>query len=215
MDELNILRSDLPSEYENQLNVEEYLEDFYSSMRIDEGQKEKRKRVARQVRDAIIFLFLLIKTSVENDAWDYTFVLNRFRTEFRNILVDYVTIDYRMESYIQEFTQNYLDITITHLTMSDASFFMSEDRALMGGANESNAIVGYAEYEEAFEDGMTEKRWKTERDSRVRPTHREMEGKTIPIEDYFVVGGSVLFYPCDPEGDPKEISNCRCVLEYL
>lgn len=210
IDELNI-----PSEYENELDIEEYLEEFYSTMRINDDQKEKRKRVAREIRDAIIFLFLLMKTMSENDSWNYSFALSTFRTEFRNVLVKYVRIDYRMESYIQEFTQSYLDITIEHLSKNDASFYMSEDRALIGGANESNAVIGYAEFEEAFEDGKTKKRWKTERDERVRPTHREMEGVTIPIEDYFVVGGSSLFYPCDPEGDPKETSGCRCVLEYL
>jgi len=215
MDELNLLISNLPSEYENKIDVEEYMEEFYSTMQIDEDQKEKRKRVARQVRDAIIFLFLLIRVTVENEQWNYNFVLNQFRNEFRDILSNNLVIDYRMESYIQEFTQNYLDTTIEHLSMSDAAFFMSEDRAIIGGANESNTIIGYAEYEEAIENGYTQKRWKTERDNRVRKTQKEMEGKTIPIDDYFVVGGSALLYPCDPEGSEKETANCRCVLEYL
>lgn len=210
IDELNI-----PSEYENEIDIEEYLEEFYSTMQIDEEQKEKRKRVAREVRDAIIFLFLLMKTMSENDAWNYEFALSRFRTEFRSVIVNYVRIDYKMESYIQEFTQSYLDITISHLSKNDASFFMSDDRAIIGGANESNTIIGYSEFQEATDDGKENKRWKTERDNKVRPTHKEMEGKTIPIDDYFIVGGSALLYPCDPEGEPKEISGCRCVLEYL
>ena len=210
IDELNI-----PSEYENEIDIEEYLEEFYSTMQIDEEQKEKRKRVAREVRDAIIFLFLLMKTMSENDAWNYEFALSRFRTEFRSVIVNYVRIDYKMESYIQEFTQSYLDVTISHLSKNDASFFMSDDRAIIGGANESNTIIGYSELQEATDDGKENKRWKTERDNKVRPTHKEMEGKTIPIDDYFIVGGSALLYPCDPEGEPKETSGCRCVLEYL
>ena len=212
-DELNLLN--LPSEYAIKINEEEYLDEFYSAMRIDEEQVDKRKRVAREIRDAIIFLFLLMRTMVETDSWNYNLALSSFRTEFRNVLVSYVRIDYKMESYIQEFTQSYLDITIQHLSQNDASFYMSEDRAIIGGANESNTIIGYAEYEEAIDDGKSRKKWKTENDNRVRPTHREMEGVTIPIEDYFIVGDSALLYPCDPEGDPKETSGCRCVLEYL
>ena len=210
IDELNI-----PSEYENEIAIEEYLEEFYSTMQISEEQKEKRKRVARDVRDAIIFLFLLMKTMSETNAWNYGFALSKFRTEFRSVIVNYVRIDYKMESYIQEFTQSYLDVTISHLSKSDASFYMSNDRAIIGGANESNTIIGYSEFQEAIDDGKENKRWRTERDNKVRPTHKEMEGKTIPIDDYFIVGGSALLYPCDPEGDPKETSGCRCVLEYL
>lgn len=211
IDELNNL---IP--YDNKISdIDKWLDDFYEVMPISDDRKERRKSIAKQLRDAMLFLFALMFTMAENNSWDYDIALYSFRTEFRNAIVNYVAIDLFMENYIQEFTQKYLDITIEHLSKSDASFFMSDDRAIMGGANESNTIIGYGELEEAIEDGSTMKRWRTQRDNRVRHTHREMEGKTIPIDDYFIVGGSALLYPGDPEGEEKETAGCRCALEYL
>ena len=211
IDELNNL---IP--YDNKISdVDKWLDEFYEVMPISDDRKEIRKSVAIQLREAMLFLFALMYTMAENNSWDYDIALSAFRMEFRNAIVNYVAIDLFMENYIQEFTQKYLDITIDHLSQNDASFFMSDDRATMGSANESNTIIGYGELEEAIEDGFTMKRWKTQRDNRVRHTHREMEGKTIPVDDYFIVGGSALLYPGDPEGEEKETAGCRCALEYL
>lgn len=211
IDELNNL---IP--YENKItDIDKWLDEFYEVMPISDERKEKRKSVAKQIREVILFLFSLMYTMAENNSWNYDIALSAFRMEFRNVIVNYVKIDLFMENYIQEFTQKYLDVTVEHLSKDDASFFVSDDRATIGGANESNSIIGYEELEEAIEDGSTMKRWRTQRDNRVRHTHREMEGKTIPIDDYFIVGGSALLYPRDPEGEEKEIAGCRCALEYL
>ena len=213
IDELNNL-----TPYENKItDIDKWLEDFYKVMPISEDQKERRMRIASQVRESFLFLFSLLYTMAETNSWNYEIALLAFRNDFRNSIAEYVKLDAYLENYIQEFTQKYLDTTLEHLSESDASFFFSDDRAIIGSANEGNAIVGYEELKEAIEDGCTMKRWRTEMDNRVRRTHREMEGKTIPIDDYFVVGdGTLLFYPCDPEcDDEKETANCRCVCEYL
>jgi len=211
IDELNNL---IP--YDNKISdVDKWLDEFYEVMPISDERKEKRKSIAKQLREAMLFLFALMYTMAENNSWNYDIALSAFRMEFRNVIINYVKIDLFMENYIQEFTQKYLDVTIEHLSKDDASFFVSDDRATIGGANESNSIIGYEELEEAIEDGFTLKRWRTQKDNRVRATHREMEWKTIPIDDYFIVGGSALLYPGDPEGEGKEIAGCRCALEYL
>lgn len=211
IDELNNL---IP--YDNKISdIDKWIDEFYEVMPISDDRKERRKSIAKQLREAMLFLFALMYTMAENNSWNYDIALSAFRAEFRNVIVNYVKIDLFMENYIQEFTQKYLDVTIEHLSKDDASFFVSDDRATIGGANESNSIIGYEELEEAIEDGSTMKRWRTQRDNRVRHTHREMEGKTIPIDDYFIVGGSALLYPGDPEGEEKEIAGCRCALEYL
>ena len=211
IDELNNL---IP--YENKItDIDKWLDEFYEVMPISNERKEKRKSVAKQIREAILFLFSLMYTMAENNSWDYEIALNSFRIEFRNAIVNYVKIDLFMENYIQEFTQSYIDITIEHLSKNDASFFVSDDRATLGCADESNSVIGYEEFENAKSNGKTRKKWRTQKDNRVRDTHREMEGKTIPIDDYFIVGGSALLYPRDPEGDTKEIAGCRCALEYL
>jgi SPP1 gp7 family putative phage head morphogenesis protein len=58
------------------------------------------------------------------------------------------------------------------------------------------------------------KEWGATEDSRVRATHAAMNGKTIEIDDFFIVGGSNLKYPGDPNGEAREVINCRCVALY-
>lgn len=41
-----------------------------------------------------------------------------------------------------------------------------------------------------------------------------LDGQTVPLDDYFSVGGYDLEYPGDPAGPPEEVCNCRCAIEY-
>jgi predicted RNA binding protein YcfA (HicA-like mRNA interferase family) len=59
--------------------------------------------------------------------------------------------------------------------------------------------------------GFTEKRWVSRHDERVRHTHMEANGQTVPVHSQFTVGGSRLSFPGDPLGPYEEIVNCRCV----
>lgn len=54
------------------------------------------------------------------------------------------------------------------------------------------------------------KRWDTERDGRVRATHRAADGQTVELYAPFVVGDFPLLFPGDPMGPPEEVINCRC-----
>jgi len=59
------------------------------------------------------------------------------------------------------------------------------------------------------------KRWVSNEDNRVRPTHREADGQEVPIRETFDVGGFPLLYPGDPTGPPGETINCRCDLAHV
>lgn len=59
------------------------------------------------------------------------------------------------------------------------------------------------------------KRWVTAEDERVRPTHVEANGQTVPLDTPFVVGGATLRYPGDPQGPDAEVINCRCTQVYV
>ena len=62
---------------------------------------------------------------------------------------------------------------------------------------------------QAFERAGLKKRWLTQRDGRVRDTHRRADGQEQQSSDPFQVGQALLMYPGDPETDvPKEIFNC-------
>src|SRR5699024_3098451 len=65
---------------------------------------------------------------------------------------------------------------------------------------------------ELREQGFTHKRWVSVMDSRVRSTHAEANGQTVPLGESFSVGAYGLRYPGDPQGPDVEIQNCRCVI---
>lgn len=56
------------------------------------------------------------------------------------------------------------------------------------------------------------KRWVSKRDSRVRPTHVEADGQTVPAMTAFEVGGASLMYPGQAGAQYEEIVRCRCVM---
>lgn len=63
------------------------------------------------------------------------------------------------------------------------------------------------------DEGYPLKRWMTRYDKRVRDTHAAVDRVTIPLEESFTVGSTLLRYPADPMGgDIAETINCRCVL---
>ena len=56
------------------------------------------------------------------------------------------------------------------------------------------------------------KQWDSTLDGRTRPTHRELDGQIVGVDDYFESSsGGTALYP-GGFGDPKEDCRCRCVL---
>lgn len=97
------------------------------------------------------------------------------------------------------------------------SWYISIDRAKFNAENEANTVLNRDDFLKAKEAGYTRKRWLTEHDNRVRPTHQEVEGVTVPIDGVFIVGDSVFGYPRDLtySPNPSEVINCRCACSYL
>lgn len=91
------------------------------------------------------------------------------------------------------------------------------DRFLNTTRTEVNAIGNLAQMNAAFNSGKKRKRWKTFGDSKVRNTHREAAGQTVPIDEPFIVGGYRLMFPCDSSlgASASETVNCRCTVQYL
>ena len=55
------------------------------------------------------------------------------------------------------------------------------------------------------------KSWVTQRDGRVRDSHKALDGVRIPINDRFANG---LLYPHESGAPPNETINCRCTLKF-
>lgn len=62
------------------------------------------------------------------------------------------------------------------------------------------------------DQGFTRKRWVTRHDAKVRATHVEAEGDTVPLDEHFIVGGYPLMYPGERGAPPALVINCRCTM---
>lgn len=60
--------------------------------------------------------------------------------------------------------------------------------------------------------GATTKQWITARDEFVREQHQAMEGRSVGVNQKFILpDGTQLDHPADPDGPPAQVINCRCV----
>lgn len=180
---------------------------FFNAMDLTEEQREKRERVADKLFWVFAALFVLAQTTQDEEICVWW-----LDNQLTMVVQEYGVYNSYSVLYIDKFTREYVDVTFRN----DGEYFVSDDRALLGALNEANAIVGYEELEDAIADGATYKIWVTEKDNKVRPTHKVMNGKKIPIDDFFEVGGERLLYPRDEVncGDLAELANCRCHLSF-
>lgn len=130
---------------------------------------------------------------------------------------DYDSDNYAEMSYMGQYAKGVMDgvVDTTILNIADA-YYTSQDRSIFCAENESNAVSNYYKELEAIKEGYTKKTWVTKIDSKVRHTHKEVNGKKIDITKPFTVGSSQLMFPLDQSlgASLKEICRCRCVAKY-
>ena len=204
IDELN----SITTEYE-EVDIDTYFE----PMDITEEQKEERKKAAEDLWWVLLLMFGLIKQSIEDGDLDYAFMYDTFKESYADVVEKYSRIDDYTTTYIDKFVQNTLDTTWNHIDFENPdSYWTSNKRALGIAVNEANTILNYEDLQRAIDNGMNVKIWHTQKDNRVRPDHRRLEGRKIGITAYFQVGDSQLLFPRDEVNciNIKDIANCRC-----
>lgn len=60
-----------------------------------------------------------------------------------------------------------------------------------------------------------QREWIATMDERTREDHSAVDGQVRGMKDEFNVGGEGLMFPGDPNGNPENVINCRCVIGYL
>lgn len=197
-------------------------EKYFSKMAISKEQKEERVEAANDIMSVLLFLFALLAIEMQEPEPDYDMVYRSFWLRFRDAVAKHSRMDDYQNNYVNEFTQNAFDVTRRHMEASsvgtdgrtDAGWWTSPDRAMAMGENEANSVLNYEDLQKAIDKGYTTKTWVTERDNRVRDTHKAVDGVTIPINEYFVVGDGVMLAPHDEYNNPAECANCRCSLNF-
>ena len=93
--------------------------------------------------------------------------------------------------------------------IEDAFEQVYDGRARVVARTEAASAYGTAAHEAMKEAGFETKQWLSAEDAFVRPSHAEIDGEVVPIDEPFSNG---LMFPGDPDGDPEEVINCRCTL---
>lgn len=188
-----------------------FYEEYYDDMDIPQEDKEKRIELAEEIDD--IFFWLLGVVAI------MAFTGEVIDTESLITSVQYRLFDIENVNvrYVSEHIVRLAGETVeTTVERRDEEYFLSDERAMDIAAGEAHTFYEYEELQDAWENGKTMKRWCAFRDRRTRKTHSEADGKTIPIDELFEIGGSFLMCPKDTSHDAslKEIASCRCWLEF-
>lgn len=192
------------------------ISEFFDEMDLSPVEKEKRKDFAESMKDIMLFIFALFSVMKQYGYTHKEFAIAQLQSKYWGISTKYFDGgSKKVREYIDRFSNEIINTTIAHI---DEEYFLSDNRAAIIAANEANTILGYSEIQKKIEQGYTRKQWITEKDKKVRKTHRAVDNIIIPIEDYFLVGNSLMLYPHDNisfEVEPNEVINCRCTIKYL
>lgn len=83
-------------------------------------------------------------------------------------------------------------------------------RTMATGAENAGRLDSYRRAERM---GIkTKKVWIASLDGRTRGWHRELDGVSVPNEEYFVNEYGEILYPGDPGAEPANVYNCRCTM---
>lgn len=189
-------------------------EQYFGEMELTEEQKEERIKASKRIEDMMLFLFSLLSVMKEYSYENLEFVVSQVKNQYSDILSVSMEMDEYLNGYVNDFSEQIVETTQNHM---DDELYLSDDRAMFVAENEANTTFNYLEYKKAIESGKKKKRWITMRDRHVRHTHQLVEGKTIGINDVFLVGDSEMFYPKDITfgASAREIVNCRCSIKYF
>lgn len=92
-------------------------------------------------------------------------------------------------------------------------FKITQRQASTIARTEINGAKNEVAFSNLKELGVEYKEWSSSGDERVRPSHREVDGEIVKLNERFSNG---LLYPHDPDGPADEVVNCRCsVLSYF
>lgn len=118
---------------------------------------------------------------------------------------------YRLEDFIREG----IAIGATLFATDTIRRWLGQERANIIALNEANWRWNNEEFFEAKKTKKT-KTWHTALDEKVRMAHVAMEGVTIPVDEPFHVGASLMMYPTDSSmgASINELANCRCTVSF-
>lgn len=210
-DELNIILGNRRSEP---------YKEYFSKMSISDKEKQERITFSEQMEEVVLYILALIETTIESGETDQEYIQTQFYDKYLDVIASYMLIDTYIKQYALDVTKQIVDATFERFSAEDKSitddYYLSNDRAMFISECEANSILNYRQYSKAVKAGKTKKKWIDVGDKRERKTHLEVGGTTLPIDEPFSVGDSLLQFPKDTSlgASADEIVNCRCSIQY-
>lgn len=210
-DELNIILGKRRSEP---------YEEYFSKMSISDKEKQERIAFSEQMEEVVLYILALIETAIESGETDQEYIQTQFYDKYLDVIASHMLIDTYIKQYALDVTKQIIDATFERFSAEDKSitddYYLSNDRAMFISECEANSILNYRQYSKAVKAGKTKKKWIDVGDKRERKTHLEVGETTLPIDEPFSVGDSLLQFPKDTSlgASADEIVNCRCSIQY-
>lgn len=188
-------------------------EQYFGEMNLLEEDKNERIKIAEELNDKFLIAMTLLFTMAQFGAVDYEQIMKSLVIAYTSVLSKYMEVDDYFSTYIESFAYDAIDSTKRH---EGEPYYYSQDRARFMSENEVNTAINYARFREAEKSGKTMKEWIAIIDNVTRESHRELNGKRIPIGQAFRVGDSWMMYPKDSSfgASANQICNCRCSIRY-
>jgi hypothetical protein len=206
----------------NNRRSEPYKE-YFSKMSISDKEKQERIAFSEQMEEVVLYILALIETTIESGESDQKYIQTQFYDKYLDVVLGYMLIDSYIKEYVLETSKQIIGTTFSHIVekhpdseQATDDYYLSNDRAMFISECEANSILNYRQYSKALKSGKTKKTWIDVGDKRERKTHLEVGGTTIPINEPFSVGDSLLMFPTDYSlgASADEIVNCRCSIQY-
>ena len=193
-------------------------DEYFGEMGLTQDEIEKRIALAESLDDVFMLLFLLVSAdkALGNtlDSEYYTdYIVRNYEDVLEEFGIDIYNKYPGMELHIAQAAEEVVEQIIEN---PDEEWELSEDRAMLIAENETNSVCEYTAFQDAVDAGKTRKNWNTMIDKRVRHTHADLEGMTIPIMERFMVGAYEMYQPKDSTlgAGMEEIAGCRCWCTY-
>jgi len=125
-----------------------------------------------------------------------------------------VTIKNTLIDDIGKLIAEYISLNLDTTDIANAIYNFVDDpkfykwQSMRIARTETTIAMNLATNQAGVESGvLIDKEWISAGDGKERPTHAELNGEQVDMNEPFSNG---LMYPGDPSGDAGEVINCRC-----
>jgi hypothetical protein len=161
--------------------------------------------VAWDAQDPLLQAFL-----EQTEAWAGLSIEEAFQPELRKIISEAFTQGLSVRDAAALIRARFAETSVWQAEMLARS-----NLNMLGNGGMQVAVTRYNEKARTAGDKLIQtKTWVTAGDAAVRASHVAAAGQTVPVDQSFQVGGSMLSFPGDPGGALAQVLNCRCVALY-